>query len=182
MSQCLISVDVVGCCYQLKLNSCNLYLRYRSYGEHYNVLLQHPTPVQCIFCSLSYSWLTERLIQSLCSLCCSVCALQKENIGDLLIVNAQLSQAGMYTCTAQTVVDSASASAKLVVRGKMRQSSVLMSFSQDYTVHIHMLHTRPILVLFYTNTKEAYYSSHLPLLIRSDHRLVHLLYKSLIHR
>lgn len=44
---------------------------------------------------------------------------QKENIGDLLIVNAQLSQAGMYTCTAQTVVDSASASAKLVVRGKM---------------------------------------------------------------
>lgn len=43
---------------------------------------------------------------------------QKENIGDLLIVNAQLSQAGMYTCTAQTVVDSAFASAKLVVRGE----------------------------------------------------------------
>lgn len=42
---------------------------------------------------------------------------QKENIGDLMIKNAQLSQAGMYTCTAQTVVDSASASAKLVVRG-----------------------------------------------------------------
>ena len=47
---------------------------------------------------------------------------QKENIGDLLTVNTQLSQAGMYTCTAQTVVDSASASAKLVVRGKMHQS------------------------------------------------------------
>ena len=46
---------------------------------------------------------------------------QKENIGDLFIVNAQLSQAGMYTCTAQTVVDSASASAKLVVRGKKHQ-------------------------------------------------------------
>lgn len=44
---------------------------------------------------------------------------QKENIGDLLIVNAQLSHAGMYTCTAQTVVDSALASAKLVVRGKI---------------------------------------------------------------
>lgn len=43
---------------------------------------------------------------------------QKENIGDLLIVNAKLSQAGVYVCTAQTVVDSASASAKLVVRGK----------------------------------------------------------------
>uniref|UniRef100_A0A3Q3W7P1 Uncharacterized protein n=1 Tax=Mola mola TaxID=94237 RepID=A0A3Q3W7P1_MOLML len=42
----------------------------------------------------------------------------KENIGDLLIVNAQLSQAGMYTCTAQTVVDSALAAAKLVVREK----------------------------------------------------------------
>ncbi|KAF0035476.1 hypothetical protein F2P81_013234 [Scophthalmus maximus] len=40
----------------------------------------------------------------------------KENIGDLLIVNTQLSQAGVYTCMAQTVVDSASASAKLVVR------------------------------------------------------------------
>lgn len=49
--------------------------------------------------------------------------IQKENIGDLLIVNAQLSQAGIYTCMAQTVVDSASASAKLVVRGKMTQSS-----------------------------------------------------------
>lgn len=43
---------------------------------------------------------------------------QKENIGDLMIANAQLSQAGTYTCTAQTVVDSASAAAKLVVRGK----------------------------------------------------------------
>lgn len=42
---------------------------------------------------------------------------QKENIGDLIIENAQLSQAGMYTCTAQTVVDGASATAKLVVRG-----------------------------------------------------------------
>uniref|UniRef100_A0A8D3DGR9 Contactin 2 n=1 Tax=Scophthalmus maximus TaxID=52904 RepID=A0A8D3DGR9_SCOMX len=49
----------------------------------------------------------------------------KENIGDLLIVNTQLSQAGVYTCMAQTVVDSASASAKLVVRGKMTKSSLL---------------------------------------------------------
>uniref|UniRef100_A0A8K9V9X4 Contactin 2 n=1 Tax=Oncorhynchus mykiss TaxID=8022 RepID=A0A8K9V9X4_ONCMY len=41
----------------------------------------------------------------------------RETIGDLLIVSGQLSQAGTYSCTAQTVVDSASASAKLVVRG-----------------------------------------------------------------
>uniref|UniRef100_A0A8C2CPN7 Contactin 2 n=1 Tax=Cyprinus carpio TaxID=7962 RepID=A0A8C2CPN7_CYPCA len=38
-------------------------------------------------------------------------------IGDLVIVNGQLSHAGTYTCMAQTVVDSAVASAKLVVRG-----------------------------------------------------------------
>lgn len=44
-------------------------------------------------------------------------SIQKENIGDLMITNAQLSQAGMFMCTAQTVVDSASAAAKLVVRG-----------------------------------------------------------------
>lgn len=46
--------------------------------------------------------------------------LQKENIGDLMIMKAQLSQAGVYTCTAQTVVDSASAAAKLVIRGQTR--------------------------------------------------------------
>ncbi|KAJ8257784.1 hypothetical protein GJAV_G00189650, partial [Gymnothorax javanicus] len=41
----------------------------------------------------------------------------KESIGDLVIVNGQLRHAGKYTCTAQTVVDSTSASARLVVRG-----------------------------------------------------------------
>ncbi|XP_077190805.1 contactin-2 isoform X2 [Paroedura picta] len=41
----------------------------------------------------------------------------KESIGDLMILNAQLKHAGRYTCTAQTVVDSASESATLVVRG-----------------------------------------------------------------
>lgn len=50
------------------------------------------------------------------SLACN--ALQKETIGDLFIMNTQLSQAGIYTCSAQTVVDSAVASAKLVVRGE----------------------------------------------------------------
>lgn len=61
----------------------------------------------------------ELTASRLCScVCVSLLLPQKENIGDLLIVNAQLSQAGMYTCTAQTVVDSAAASAKLVVRGE----------------------------------------------------------------
>ncbi|XP_009995836.1 PREDICTED: contactin-2, partial [Chaetura pelagica] len=41
----------------------------------------------------------------------------KEAIGDLSISNAQLKHAGRYTCTAQTVVDSASESATLTIRG-----------------------------------------------------------------
>lgn len=48
--------------------------------------------------------------------CCPV-ALQKEAIGDLSISKAQLRHSGRYTCTAQTVVDSASESATLTVRG-----------------------------------------------------------------
>uniref|UniRef100_A0A4W6E8Y2 Contactin 2 n=1 Tax=Lates calcarifer TaxID=8187 RepID=A0A4W6E8Y2_LATCA len=71
---------------------------------------------------------------------------RKENIGDLLIVNTQLSQAGMYTCTAQTVVDSASASAKLVVRGppgppggllvkNVAETSVELRWSRGYDNH-----------------------------------------------
>ncbi|KAK5871878.1 hypothetical protein PBY51_012619 [Eleginops maclovinus] len=70
----------------------------------------------------------------------------KENIGDLLIVNTQLSQAGMYTCTAQTVVDSASAAAKLVVRGppgppggllvkNVAEASVELRWSRGYDNH-----------------------------------------------
>ncbi|XP_021232542.1 contactin-2 isoform X2 [Numida meleagris] len=41
----------------------------------------------------------------------------KEAVGDLAILNAQLKHSGRYTCTAQTVVDSASESATLTVRG-----------------------------------------------------------------
>ncbi|XP_056128734.1 contactin-2 [Lampris incognitus] len=70
----------------------------------------------------------------------------KENIGDLLIVSGQLSQAGMYTCTAQTVVDSASASAKLVVRGppgppgglvvkNVADTSIELRWSRGYDNH-----------------------------------------------
>uniref|UniRef100_A0A674NIX0 Contactin-3 n=1 Tax=Takifugu rubripes TaxID=31033 RepID=A0A674NIX0_TAKRU len=71
---------------------------------------------------------------------------QKENIGDLIILNAQLSQAGVYTCTAQTVVDSASAVAKLVVRGppgppggllvkNVAETSVELRWSRGYDNH-----------------------------------------------
>lgn len=70
----------------------------------------------------------------------------KETIGDLLIMNAQLNQAGMYTCSAQTVVDSASAVAKLVVRGppgppggvlvrNVAESSVELKWSRGYDNH-----------------------------------------------
>ncbi|XP_039971428.1 contactin-2 [Xiphias gladius] len=70
----------------------------------------------------------------------------KENIGDLLLVNTQLSQAGIYTCTAQTVVDSAAASAKLVVRGppgppggllvkNVAETSVELRWSRGYDNH-----------------------------------------------
>ncbi|XP_037535094.1 contactin-2 [Nematolebias whitei] len=70
----------------------------------------------------------------------------KENIGDLLIVGAQLSQAGAFTCTAQTVVDSAASSAKLVVRGppgppggllvkNVAETSVELRWSRGYDNH-----------------------------------------------
>uniref|UniRef100_A0A667YCI8 Contactin 2 n=1 Tax=Myripristis murdjan TaxID=586833 RepID=A0A667YCI8_9TELE len=71
---------------------------------------------------------------------------RKETIGDLLIVGGQLSQAGTYTCTAQTVVDSATAAAKLVVRGppgppgglvvkNVAETSVELRWSRGYDNH-----------------------------------------------
>ncbi|XP_038675989.1 contactin-2 isoform X2 [Scyliorhinus canicula] len=70
----------------------------------------------------------------------------RETIGDLKITNVQLQHSGMYTCTAQTVVDSTSASAKLVVRGppgppggvvvrEINDTSVLLSWSRGYDNH-----------------------------------------------
>ncbi|XP_053725357.1 contactin-2 isoform X1 [Synchiropus splendidus] len=70
----------------------------------------------------------------------------RETIGDLLLVDAQLNQAGVYSCTVQTVVDSASASAKLVVRGppgppggllvrSIAESSVELCWSRGYDNH-----------------------------------------------
>ncbi|KAM6980111.1 contactin-2 [Aplochiton taeniatus] len=70
----------------------------------------------------------------------------KETIGDLLIVSGQLSHAGTYGCTAQTVVDSAAAAAKLVVRGppgppgglvvkNVAESSVELRWSRGYDNH-----------------------------------------------
>lgn len=72
--------------------------------------------------------------------------LQKENIGDLLIDNAQLSQAGVYTCTAQTVVDSAAASAKLVVRGETSQHHCWREGGSLYIFGFHSLFT-PIMAV-----------------------------------
>ncbi|KAG7472629.1 hypothetical protein MATL_G00110820 [Megalops atlanticus] len=70
----------------------------------------------------------------------------KETIGDLLILNGQLRHAGIYACTAQTVVDSASASAKLVVRGppgppggvvvkEVNETAVELGWSRGYDNH-----------------------------------------------
>ncbi|XP_059806228.1 contactin-2 [Hypanus sabinus] len=70
----------------------------------------------------------------------------RETIGDLKITNVQLKHAGRYTCTAQTVVDGASASAVLVVRGppgppggvvvkEINDTAVLLSWSRGYDNH-----------------------------------------------
>uniref|UniRef100_A0A6Q2XPU7 Contactin 2 n=1 Tax=Esox lucius TaxID=8010 RepID=A0A6Q2XPU7_ESOLU len=63
-----------------------------------------------------------------------------------LLMNGQLNQAGTYSCTAQTVVDSATASAKLVVRGppgppgglvvkNVAETSVELRWSRGYDNH-----------------------------------------------
>ncbi|KAI1231025.1 hypothetical protein IHE44_0008468 [Lamprotornis superbus] len=70
----------------------------------------------------------------------------KETIGDLSISNAQLRHSGRYTCTAQTVVDSASESATLTVRGPpgppggvvvrdISDTSVQLSWSRGFDNH-----------------------------------------------
>ncbi|XP_010221676.1 PREDICTED: contactin-2 [Tinamus guttatus] len=70
----------------------------------------------------------------------------KETIGDLSISNAQLKHSGRYTCTAQTVVDSASESAMLTVRGPpgppggvvvrdISDTSVQLSWSRGFDNH-----------------------------------------------
>uniref|UniRef100_A0A8B9KS73 Contactin 2 n=1 Tax=Astyanax mexicanus TaxID=7994 RepID=A0A8B9KS73_ASTMX len=72
--------------------------------------------------------------------------IEGENIGDLAIVNTQLSQAGIYTCSAQTVVDSAVASGRLVVRGppgppgglvvkSVNETAVELRWSRGYDNH-----------------------------------------------
>uniref|UniRef100_A0A8C9ZII7 Contactin 2 n=1 Tax=Sander lucioperca TaxID=283035 RepID=A0A8C9ZII7_SANLU len=92
---------------------------------------------------LTFTWALNRVLLDLEA---SAGPYHRENIGDLLIVNAQLSQAGMYMCTAQTVVDSASASAKLVVRGppgppggllvkNVAEASVELRWSRGYDNH-----------------------------------------------
>ncbi|KAJ6659822.1 hypothetical protein lerEdw1_018277 [Lerista edwardsae] len=71
---------------------------------------------------------------------------QKESVGDLMVLNAQLKHAGRYTCAAQTVVDSASESAMLVVRGPpgppgglvvrdIKDTTVQLSWSRGFDNH-----------------------------------------------
>ncbi|KAK6472062.1 contactin-2-like [Huso huso] len=73
-------------------------------------------------------------------------ATTKETIGDLLVLNGKLKHSGRYTCTAQTVVDSASASAMLVVRGppgppggvvvtNIKETEVELRWSRGYDNH-----------------------------------------------
>nr|XP_033773484.1 contactin-2 isoform X2 [Geotrypetes seraphini] len=70
----------------------------------------------------------------------------KEAVGDLTIIRAQLRHAGRYTCTAQTVVDSTSASATVVVRGPpgppggvvvrdIKDTTVQLSWSRGFDNH-----------------------------------------------
>lgn len=68
------------------------------------------------------SWLTASSLHQpgLLPLTCTrppVPHVQKETVGDLTILNAQLRHGGKYTCMAQTVVDSASKEATVLVRG-----------------------------------------------------------------
>ncbi|XP_005989277.1 contactin-2 [Latimeria chalumnae] len=69
-----------------------------------------------------------------------------EAVGDLTILDAQLKHSGRYTCTAQTVVDSTSASASLIIRGPpgppggvvvkdISETSVQLSWSRGYDNH-----------------------------------------------
>lgn len=44
--------------------------------------------------------------------------LSKDSVGDLMIRNIQLNHAGKYTCTVQTLMETLSASAEIIVRGK----------------------------------------------------------------
>uniref|UniRef100_A0A8C8SDJ6 Contactin-3 n=1 Tax=Pelusios castaneus TaxID=367368 RepID=A0A8C8SDJ6_9SAUR len=61
----------------------------------------------------------------------------KEAIGDLAIRNTQLRHSGRYTCTAQTVVDSASESAMLIVRGPPGPpGGVVVTDTSDTTVQL----------------------------------------------
>ncbi|KAG8142895.1 hypothetical protein E2320_006083 [Naja naja] len=69
----------------------------------------------------------------------------KDN-GELIVKNAQLRHAGRYTCVAQTIVDNATASADLVVRGPpgppgglkvedIKNTSVILTWSRGIENH-----------------------------------------------
>ncbi|KAM4795803.1 contactin-2 [Rhinophrynus dorsalis] len=60
-----------------------------------------------------------------------------EAVGDLHIINAQLRHAGIYTCTAQTVMDQASVSTSLLIRGPPGPpGGVVVSDIKETTIHL----------------------------------------------
>uniref|UniRef100_A0A670JEM1 Contactin 1 n=1 Tax=Podarcis muralis TaxID=64176 RepID=A0A670JEM1_PODMU len=73
-------------------------------------------------------------------------AIMIKNNGELIVKNAQLRHAGRYTCVAQSIVDNATASADLVVRGPpgppgglkvedIRNTSVVLTWSRGTDNH-----------------------------------------------
>lgn len=77
---------------------------------------QRGNPGSVLSCSLLY----ESGLPPNSSYLAVPCA-QKETIGDLTILNAQLRHGGKYTCMAQTVVDGTSKEATVLVRGNGSQ-------------------------------------------------------------
>ncbi|XP_049626577.1 contactin-2 isoform X2 [Suncus etruscus] len=73
-------------------------------------------------------------------------ASSKETVGDLTLLNAQLRHGGKYTCTAQTVVDSVSKEATVLIRGppgppggvvvrNIEDTTVQLSWSRGFDNH-----------------------------------------------
>ncbi|KAJ8008778.1 hypothetical protein DPEC_G00081950 [Dallia pectoralis] len=91
--------------------------------------------------------------------------MDRENSGELKIMNVQLRHEGRYTCTAQTVVDNVTASADLTIKGRpgppggvrveeIRETSVKLVWNRgaDHgnTIHGYTIQTRD----FYALTKD----------------------------
>ena len=73
---------------------------------------------QCVKC-LTLSLCPSRMVRTVCEVFnpVSLSIQDREDSGELKIMNVQLRHEGRYTCTAQTVVDNVTASADLKVKG-----------------------------------------------------------------